>query len=474
MTNSIRMKLFRWHVFLVLVIILSTFIGMTLFSETLYKQKTLKLLSDEAVQIESFVKDGDLDRIYDSIDDSAFRIGATIFLYDNEDRLLYSSYQMAERTGFGMGRGRNNPFANNGTHGHSGNFQTLEAVRTAAGKNLLTYNYDLEEAGYLSMQMPGEKIEDALWVFQQLLLYVAVIAILVSVVVSMIISRHFSRPIVALKDLAHNISKLDFSGSYSENRSDEIGELGRHLNVLSRELENKIKQLELELQKEKTMDSMRTQFVAQASHELKTPLTVLRNYIEAIDDGMVASEEMQEHLAVMLEEVDDMSGLVTGMLDLNQLRSGQFKIHFERFELTALLTSEVNRLKDSLKTPHTILEIAVEEKETWIYGDAKRIKQAFRNLVENGFKHASGRVRIGGERRDGYYRIAIENSGEKIPESELSTLWEVFYKANGNYKSGTGLGLAIVKEIIEGHKGRYGIENIEDGVRSYFELKIDG
>lgn len=474
MTNTIRMKLFRWHIFLVLVIILSAFIGMTLFSESIYKEKTLQLLSNEAIQIENLVKVGDLDKLYDGIDDSAFRIGATIFLYDRDDRLLYSSYQMTASTGAGMGRGRNSAFANNGTHGHSGNFQKLESVRTATGKTLLTYNYELKDVGYLSIQMPEEKIEDALWVFQQLLIYVAVIAILVSIVASIIISRHFSRPIVALKDLAHNISNLDFSGSYSEKRSDEIGALGQHLNVLSRELENKIRQLQLELKKEKTMDSMRNQFVAQASHELKTPLTVLRNYIEAIEDGMVDREDMPEHLAAMLEEVDDMSELVTGMLDLNQLRSGQFKIHFERFELTTLLVSEVNRLKEGLKTPNIMLEIAVEEKETWIYGDAKRIKQAVRNLVENGFKHALGRVRISGERLDGYYRIAIENSGEKIPEDELSTLWDVFYKADGNYKSGTGLGLAIVKEIVEGHNGNYNIENIEDGVRSYFELKIDG
>ena len=474
MASSIRMKLFKWHLLYVGVIVLSIFLGITIFSESIYKIKTLQLLSEEAMTIEAVIKDGDEEVVFSSIDDSAFRIGGTILLFDESGSLSYSSYQMGPNTGHGMGKGRNNMLPNSVTDEYSGVYGTLESITTASGKSTLLYNYKLGNGGYLSIQMPEEKIEDALWVFQQLLIYVGILAVLVSLVASAILSRHFSRPIVELKELANNISKLDFSGRYSEKRQDEIGQLGQRLNVLSHELENKINQLELELKKEKTMDSMRTQFVAQASHELQTPLTVLRNYIEAIEDGMIEPEEMQAHLSVMFEEVDDMSALVKGLLDLNQLRSGQFKIDFKKFELTELLDSEVKRLKESLKTPEILLEIGLDQKESWVYGDSKRIKQAIRNLVENGFKHSTGRVRISGQRLHASYRVSIENSGKQIPENELKALWNIFYKADQNYKPGTGLGLAIVKEIIEGHGGNYGIENIDDGVRSYIELKIEG
>ncbi|MBN2898666.1 MAG: HAMP domain-containing histidine kinase [Clostridia bacterium] len=472
MNKTIGGKLFRWNITLVAVIMACAFLGINLFSEDIYKQKTLQVLESTAHEIEEALNMEDVESIIQEVDDLAFRLGGSIVLYDVDGNISYSSYQMNISAGHGMGRGRNATAGGAVLQNDRVIYEQLESVSTASGKSVLVYNHPVSKGGYISVQLPEEKMDDALMVFQELLFYVALVSLVVAFVGSIILSRHFSRPVVELKELANRIAQLDFSGRYVENREDEIGALGQHLNVVARELESKLTQLEMELKKEKTMDSMRTQFVAQASHELQTPLTILRNYVEAIQDDIIEANEMDNHVAIMLEEIDDMSDMVSSMLDLNQLRSGQFKIDFDNVEMTALLKSEVERIGESLKLSELNFEVAIDSEEVWIFGDGKRIKQALRNLIENGSKHSSGYLKLTGRRHGDYYRVSVENSGNAIPQEDLETLWHAFYKAKDNYKKGTGLGLAIVREIIEGHEGRYAIENTSNGVKSYFELKI--
>ncbi len=473
MNKSIASKMFRWNVTLVVVVLVIAMVGGNLFSEQVYKQKTLQLVNEEVKKLELFIETGDTKRAIETIDESAFRLGGTVALYSSDDELLYASYQMNSGNGQGLMRGQG--------YGKERGAISLEKdipeerlyeTITGSGKSMVYYKKTITSDAILYIQFPMEKIDDALWVFQQLLLYVAIVGIVIAVSGSIFMARHFSKPVIELNDLAEKITTLDFSGRYRELRQDEIGQLGNSLNQLSAELERTIEQLKLELDKEKTMDSLRTQFVAQASHELQTPLTVLKNYIEVLEDGLISSEEMGEHLGVMVEEVDGMSEMVVGLLDLSQLRSGQFRIEFADFDVVELVASECIIFKERCDQQNITLSTALPTESAIIHGDSKRIKQGVRNLMENALKHSSGTIDIDGIIAGHQFTFAVENSGEKINASELETLWEVFYKEEGNHKKGSGLGLAITKEILERHGGHYGVENTDNGVRSHFSLEI--
>jgi len=473
MNKSIASKMFRWNVTLVVLVLVIAMVGGNLFSEQVYKQKTLQLVNEEVEKLEQFIEMGDVESAIETIDESAFRLGGTVALYSSDDELLYASYQMTPGNGQGMMRGQ-------GYGKEKGSValekeipeERLYETITGSGKNMVYYKKTITSDAILYIQFPMEKIDDALWVFQQLLLYVSVVGIVIAVGGSIFMARHFSKPVIELNDLAEKITTLDFSGRYREVRHDEIGQLGNSLNQLSAELERTIEQLRLELDKEKTMDSLRTQFVAQASHELQTPLTVLKNYIEVLEDGLISSEEMGEHLGIMIEEVDDMSEMVVGLLDLSQLRSGQFRIEFADFDIVELVTSECSIFKERCDQLNITLNTVLPTESAIIHGDPKRIKQGARNLMENALKHSSGTIDIYGVIAGHQFTFAVENSGEKIKTSELETLWEVFYKEEGNHKKGSGLGLAITKEILERHGGRYGVENTDNGVKSHFSLEI--
>lgn len=468
MNNSIRSKLFKWNIILVLVVLICTFLSVQLFSESIYKQKTIQLIQKEMDLINDKMNDDDVEGLIAALDISAFRLGATISFYNESDELLFISNQ----PGQGMGRGKGNAGVGNNKTAINIEEGQLVEVQMTSGKEVLLYKEVLETNDQLMIQLPKEKIDDALWVFQQLLSYVAVIALIVAIIGSRIMSKHFSQPIVALKDLAENITALEFEKRYDGDRSDEIGQLGDSLNALSTELKSTIEQLTLELDKEKTMDVLRTQFVAQASHELQTPLTVIRNYIEAIEDGMIEEDELPAHISIMQEEIEGMSSLVKGLLDLSQLRSGKFNIAFTIFDVTALITTELALFMKQSTAPHIEISENLYNKEVMILGDPIRIKQAIRNLMTNGLKHCSGHLLITTVVEEDKFQFSVENSGRPIKETELENLWEVFYKEEDNQKKGTGLGLAIIKAIIEQHGGTYGIENTEIGVKSYFELNI--
>lgn len=246
MNKSIRSKLFKWNIALVLIVIISMFVGVQLFSEQIYKQKTIQLLEDEITLINTTMNTGDVELAILSMDSSAFRLGASLLLYSDAGELIFmssqSSQSMGPGMGSGMGRGKNSSaMGGNSDFGLSVEEGKLTASVMTSGKALLFYRAVLDNGNHLVIQLAEEKIEDALWVFKELLLYVSVLALTIALLASVIMSKQLSQPIVALKEIAESIKSLDFDKSYTGTHQDEIGELGESLNALSIELESTIK-----------------------------------------------------------------------------------------------------------------------------------------------------------------------------------------------------------------------------------------
>ena len=309
-------------------------------------------------------------------------------------------------------------------------------------------------------------------------------ALLVSCIVSVFFARKLTKPILQMETAARRMSNLDFSEKCTCDSRDELGNLAKSLNFLSEKLEESIGQLQLancDLQKnlgiQKEIDCMRRNFMAMASHEFKTPLTLLRGYLEMMRDQILPQQSLQEAEEVMIEEIDRLDQLVLDMLELSRLESGMQEIQMVPFHVNELIEYCKNQFEQIFVSRKIQLHFLYDEKMNMIaYGDQSKIERVLTNFLSNALTHTppGGEVEVRVDRRDDIIKISVFNQGNHIPEEALSRLWDPFYRTEDSrmkYAGGTGLGLSICKEILEKHKSEYGTENGQDGVLFFFTLK---
>lgn len=295
---------------------------------------------------------------------------------------------------------------------------------------------------------------------------------------SVLYSRLVTRPLLMLNKQAHKMKELDFTGEKPLPRKDELGnlsgtlfELSGKLNMTLDELNKANVQLKKEIIQNKQMEQLQKDFFANASHELKTPISIVRGFAEGIRDGI--SVGRQEHyVEVILEESAKMEQLVQDMLDLLRLESSAVKLYKSPVLLSELTQDMLEKLTYQMDEKELSAHL-VYKQETEINVDPVKIEQVLLNLMTNAIRHAEKgstiEIHILGTEQTCLY--SIYNKGDQIPEDYQKRIWERFFRveASRDRKSGgTGLGLAIVKRILELHECEYNVRNVEDGV--IFEL----
>lgn len=295
---------------------------------------------------------------------------------------------------------------------------------------------------------------------------------------SVLYSRLVTRPLLMLNKQAHKMKELDFTGEKPLPRKDELGnlsgtlfELSGKLNMTLDELNKANVQLKKEIIQNKQMEQLQKDFFANASHELKTPISIVRGFAEGIRDGI--SVGRQEHyVEVILEESAKMEQLVQDMLDLLRLESSAVKLYKSPVLLSELTQDMLEKLTYQMDEKELSAHL-VYKQETEINVDPVKIEQVLLNLMTNAIRHAEKgstiEIHILGTEQTCLY--SIYNKGDQIPDDYLKRIWERFFRveASRDRKSGgTGLGLAIVKRILELHECEYNVRNVEDGV--IFEL----
>lgn len=336
-----------------------------------------------------------------------------------------------------------------------------------------------------SLQPVGE----AATIFKDLYLYIYIMAILVILLMTFIFSRMITRPLIRLNEVASRMAKLDFTAKYEVKSGDEIGSLGHTLNFLSNNLRDNIgklhaanEQLKRDIELEKQLERQRKEFVAGVSHELKTPLSVISGYAEGLRDGIVQDYRRNEYLDVILAESENMSRLVTDMLDLSQLESGRYVLNLMTFnilELTRLVMDRIELLTADKQVEWSLNASEMEEVE--VLGDPHRIEQVLKNLLTNAVRHTEQQGQITIRLVDvslTEVEVQITNSGEPIPDDALPYIWDSFYRVDPSrsrdasfFGTGTGIGLAIVKNILILHHSRFHVLNSSDGVTFTFTLR---
>ena len=223
---------------------------------------------------------------------------------------------------------------------------------------------------------------------------------------------------------------------------------------------------------------MRRLFVANVSHELKTPLTSIQGYLEAILDGMVKNKgQEKEYLQRVLKETDRMSNLVGDVLDLAQLQSEQFEFELQPVNLKSVVQSVYNDLQNNFAKREVILNIA---DNLYVEADRDKLKEVVINLLSNALKFTAtdGKIKVEAEIKKDKKEVMVSviDDGIGIPKNELAHIWERFHQVDRSRKpdqQGTGLGLAIVKEIITGMNGTVTVESaVGEGSKFSFLLEL--
>jgi two-component system OmpR family sensor kinase len=295
------------------------------------------------------------------------------------------------------------------------------------------------------------------------LLQASGVALVLAILLSYLIARWVARPLDRIAEASRGIAE----GRYTRiepSGPQEVRNLGGAFNSMAARLQS-------------SLQSQRD-FVANVSHELKTPLTSIQGFAQAILEGAVEDEAGREHAArVIYDEADRLRRLVADLLDLARMDAGQVEFKRERIDLGRLLRAVSERLAIRSQGESDV-EIEMKSLDLPpIIGDGDRLAQVFTNLLDNAFKHspAGGKVRVLGEQAAGWVSIHVDDQGPGIPPDELSRIFERFYQLDkarpGGAERGAGLGLAISREIVSSHGGRLTAQS-EPGRGSRFTVKL--
>lgn len=350
-------------------------------------------------------------------------------------------------------------------------------------------SYYLESWGYFSdnktiflLSIPLASIRDSVSLANRFLAYVGTVALLVGSFFIYFTTKRITSPILQLANLSEKMSGLDFDAKYTGKEEDEIAVLGNSMNKLSDTLRGTIGQLReanLELQRdiaEKVkVDEMRKDFIANVSHELKTPIALIQGYAEGLIEGMAEDPDSRDYYCgVIVDEAGKMNQMVRQLLNLTALEFGSDSLNPERFELTELIRGIINSAGILIQQKGAAVKLE-SCGSIYVYADEFKIEEVITNYLNNALNHLSGerKIVITAEDNGEEALVTVFNTGANIPEEDLPKLWTKFFKvdkAHTREYGGSGIGLSIVKAIMDSHHKSCGVRNVQGGVEFWFTL----
>jgi signal transduction histidine kinase len=295
----------------------------------------------------------------------------------------------------------------------------------------------------------------------------------VGALASLLIFRPASRRLHELADTARRLGAGDTSARASEAGGDEIAGVAKAFNQMAGDLVQRAEAL-------RTSDRVRRQLLADVSHELMTPLTAIRGYLETLDMPSIAVDEAarSRYLGIVREESQRLERITGDLLDLARLEAGGVAFAFEDVPIGRIFARVLARHEHAARESGIRLE-ANGDQGILVHGDSLRLEQALQNLAANALRHtpSGGRVSLEAVRRTGAVVLSVRDSGVGIAPDHLPHVFDRFYKASasraGESGSGSGLGLSIVNAIVERHGGRISVRS-EPGVETVFEIEFPG
>ena len=328
------------------------------------------------------------------------------------------------------------------------------------------------ELGELVVVGGTRAVNQAAEAMKRLLPYLLIVILGISLLGALVYSRLITRPIVALSRIARRMAEQDFDARWQRRRRDEIGVLGDSLNLLSENLSGALAQLrqanlalQRDIDRERELDRQRTAFFAAASHELKTPVTILKGQLSGMLAQVGVYRDREKYLARALEVTSRMEGLIREILTISRIGSGGYALKREKVDLSAQMEKVLCQNGELIERRglRVLREIAPG---VTVLGSASLLSNALDNVLMNAILYspegATLRVRVSvGE-------LCVINGGASIPDDQLAHLFEPFYRveqSRSRASGGSGLGLYLVRSILELHGAGCWLENSSEGVR---------
>ncbi len=321
-----------------------------------------------------------------------------------------------------------------------------EVMRTASGWNRM-----------ILIESEITPVDATVETLQVQLVCVTGVMVLLGGLLAYFIARSISRPVAAVNEAAKELARGNYEIHFAAGGSKEVSELAQTLNYAAAELSK--------------VEGLRKELLANVSHDLRTPLTMIQGYAEVMRD--LPGENTPENVQIIIEETERLTSLVNDLLDLSRLESGAITLERTRFDLTQSIRAILRRY-DKLASYSFPFEA---EEDVFVTADELKISQVVYNLVNNAITYAGEdkTVTLRQTVENGKVRISVSDTGEGIPQDKLKDIWERYYKVDKEHKRaqvGTGLGLSIVKNILELHGGAYGVES-EEGKGSTFWFELE-
>ena len=332
------------------------------------------------------------------------------------------------------------------------------------GERAIVYAVDLGDGKLILLNTTLEDMSAATTLLKNQMIYISVVIIALAIVLAIIVSKQFNKPILKITDRAKEMGKGNYDVKFDKSNIAELDELSSVLTVAASEM--------------KETDELRRDLLANVSHDLKTPLTMIKAYAEKVRDLTYKDKEKREKdLNVIIDESDRLNGLVNDLVEMSKIEVKEAELNITKYDLRKQIEEVMKRYSITQEKEGYIFTLDIPDKELLIEADRKQIDQVFYNLINNAIEHTddSKKVDINVKEKKDILTIEVVNYGKHLKEYEIPLVWNRYYTKEKHHKRntiGTGIGLSIVKTVFEKHNFEYGIISDEKHPTTfYFKVK---
>jgi len=480
--NSIKFKIIILLASIITGVVLLILFFNSTFSESYY-QKTKEEAMLEAYnnvnEIVSKYKDANV-AIENSIEIQTSTIGMSVIIVNSNLKPLYPSERADMSLQLQLGNDLLHP--TNNYIVRTDNYTIQKVFDSRLNDNYLEIYGTLSAGDYILIRLPMQSIKDSVDITNTFIQYVGIGVILLGIIIAYFFSNYITKPIKELSTIAERMAELDFNAKYKGKDKGELGLLGNSMNYMSGKLQDNISNLKaanIELKKDIEhkiqIDELRTDFLSNVSHELKTPIALIQGYSEGLKEGISDDpESMNFYCDVIIDEANKMNNMVKKLLTLNQIEFGNEQLVMDRFDITELISSIVNA--NEIRANQNNIKMLFEQTEpVYVWSDEYKIEEVITNYISNAINHCDfeKKIIIKTIKKENCVRVSVFNTGKNIPKEDINNVWIKFYKvdkARTREYGGNGIGLSIVKAILDSYDKECGVVNYKNGVEFWFEL----
>ncbi|MBQ2897645.1 MAG: HAMP domain-containing histidine kinase [Clostridia bacterium] len=463
--KSIKFKMWINMMAVVAVLITVIWLLLIVFLQNFYEfAKEGEVKKTQRQYISILESSENIETAYDKIIELSRKTDNFVEIYDHDKNLIYSPFMYVSHNGlFGRRISANDAVTtyampsviqsmeDNGQKSHT---LKLQSPKNGDVATIVLIN-TVEKNGakfYVASRSSLLPLQDTRLIFQRFYMIIILVLLITSLILSFFFAEFVTKPITRISHAAKQVA----AGNYNiilppTGHKDEMGMLTDDFNHMTKEIAK--------------VDSIRKDLLANVSHELKTPLTMIRGYAETIKDLTGENKEKREkQLDIIIDESERLSDLITNVLDLSQLQANKIEFENQRFNLSNLIKGLMPRY-DIFRDEGYEIETNISP-EIYSSGDFARIEQVVCNLIDNAINHSdlSAPITVRLEKKDCAY-FSVTNFGEVIDEENINHIWDRYYRIDKSGKrriTGTGIGLSIVKEILTAHGFEFGVTSTKD------------